>query len=298
MSSSPAWSGLLNVAKPAGWTSRDVVNRVQRLVKPAKVGHAGTLDPLATGVLVVCVGSATRLISFVQAAPKRYRGRFRLGLSSDTEDITGQLTVRSGAERIRRTDLETLLPALTGTILQRPPAYSALHVAGERAYDLARAGKVVELAPRPVRIDRLVLSDFSPPDFELEITCGSGTYVRSLGRDLGERLGCGAVMTALVREAVGPFELASAIAAETLDRDVIERSLAPCRTAVAHLPAVTIPDDAIQALRQGKPLAVCPPVGPADCRQVAVLSESGDLLGIAEQLPGSDRLQPRIVFAG
>ncbi|WLD12235.1 tRNA pseudouridine(55) synthase TruB [Planctellipticum variicoloris] len=294
----PPLSGLLNVHKPEGWTSRDVVNRVQRLVRPAKVGHAGTLDPLATGVLVVCIGSATRLISFVQDSPKRYRGRFRLGLSSDTEDITGNVTVRGDAGPIRRADLESLLPEFTGEILQRPPAYSALHVAGQRAYDLARAGQAVDLAPRPVRIDRLHLSDFALPDFELEITCGSGTYVRSLGRDLGERLGCGAVMTALVREAVGAFELSSAIAADPLDLDAIKAALAPCRAAVAHLPSVTIPADALLALRQGKPLAAAPPERSEIGRQVAILSEAGDLLGIAERLPDPDRLQPRIVLAG
>lgn len=294
----PVLSGLLNVHKPEGWTSRDVVNRVQRLVRPAKVGHAGTLDPLATGVLVVCIGSATRLISFVQDSAKRYRGRFRLGLASDTEDITGNVVIRSGAEAIQRTDIESLLPEFTGEILQRPPAFSALHVAGQRAYDLARAGQAVDLAPRPVRIDRLRLSDFAPPDFELEITCGSGTYVRSLGRDIGERLGCGAVMTALVREAVGAFELGSAIAADPLDLDAIKAALAPCRAAVLHLPSVTIPGSAILALRQGKPLAAAPPERSEIGRQVAILSEAGDLLGIAERLPDPDRLQPRIVLAG
>lgn len=294
----PVLSGLLNVHKPEGWTSRDVVNRVQRLVRPAKVGHAGTLDPLATGVLVVCIGSATRLISFVQDSAKRYRGRFRLGLASDTEDITGNVIVRSGAESIQRTDIEALLPEFTGVIQQRPPAFSALHVAGQRAYDLARAGQAVDLAPRPVRIDRIHLSAFAPPDFELEIACGSGTYVRSLGRDIGERLGCGAVMTALVREAVGAFELGSAIEADPLDRETIEAALAPCRTAIAHLPSVTIPNEAIHALRQGKPLAAPAPEGSAVGQQIAVLSESGDLLGIAEHLPNSGRLQPRIVLAG
>lgn len=294
----PVLSGLLNVHKPEGWTSRDVVNRVQCLVRPAKVGHAGTLDPLATGVLVVCIGSATRLISFVQDSAKRYRGRFRLGLASDSEDITGNVVIRSGAEAIQRTDIESLLPEFTGEILQRPPAFSALHVAGQRAYDLARAGQAVDLAPRPVRIDRLRLSDFAPPDFELEITCGSGTYVRSLGRDIGERLGCGAVMTALVREAVGAFELGSAIAADPLDLDAIKAELAPCRAAVLHLPSVTIPGSAILALRQGKPLAAAPPERSEIGRQVAILSEAGDLLGIAERLPDPDRLQPRIVLAG
>lgn len=148
----PVLSGLLNVHKPEGWTSRDVVNRVQRLVRPAKVGHAGTLDPLATGVLVVCVGSATRLISFVQDSAKRYRGRFRLGLVSDTEDITGNVTVRGDAGPIRQADLESLLPEFTGIIQQRPPAFSALHVAGQRAYDLAQAGQAVDLAPHPFEL--------------------------------------------------------------------------------------------------------------------------------------------------
>ena len=288
--------GLLNIHKPEGWTSREVVNHVQKLVRPAKAGHAGTLDPLATGVLVVCVGPATRLINFVQASTKRYRGRFRLGLTSDTEDISGALTELPGAELVTRDSIESLLPGLTGQILQRPPAFSALHVDGQRAYELARKGKTVELDPRPVRIDRLILTEFSPPDFVLEITCGAGTYVRSVGRDLGAQLGCGAVMTALVREAVGSFAVSTAINPEHLDRDQLIANLIPARQAVDHLPTTTISDDEIVALRQGKSLSGQHiPTGPAGT-MLALLNATGELVAVAE-LTAEGRCQPRIVLA-
>ena len=197
--------GVLNLDKPMGLTSRDVVNRVVRLVRPAKVGHAGTLDPLATGVLVVCVGHATRLISLAQEGRKRYLARFVLGQSSDTDDITGQVTQGGDWTGVKLGDLEGLLPQFVGRIQQVPPQFSAIHVQGERAYDLARRGEVVELQPRPVDVFAIRIVSFQAPALELDIECGSGTYIRSLARDLGARLGCGALMTDLRRLGVGPF---------------------------------------------------------------------------------------------
>ena len=182
------YCGVLNVDKPVGVTSRDVVNQVVRLVRPAKVGHAGTLDPLATGVLVVCVGHATRLINLVQEGRKRYRGRFRLGQTSDTDDVTGNVQPAGDWSGITKTQLEAELVEFIGQIQQVPPQFSAVHVQGQRAYDLARRGVAVELTARPVEVFSLQLTAFEPPDFELDVVCGSGTYIRSIGRDLGTRL--------------------------------------------------------------------------------------------------------------
>ena len=182
-----SWCGLLNVHKPAALTSRQVVDHIQRLVHPAKVGHAGTLDPLATGVLLVCVGPATRLISRVQEGRKRYVGRFRLGQRSDTEDIDGEVVAGGDWSGVTRLQLEQLLPEFVGSILQTPPQISALKVGGQRAYKLARRGHVVDLKPRPVDVFSLELTEFEPPEFELRVELDRGrTFARSaatLARD-------------------------------------------------------------------------------------------------------------------
>jgi tRNA pseudouridine55 synthase len=233
--------GVLNVHKPAGMTSRDVVNRIARLVKPAKAGHAGTLDPLATGVLVVGIGAATRLVEYVQQMPKRYRGTFLLGRESTTEDVEGTLTEFADERQPTREELESAARTFVGTILQRPPQFSALKVAGRRAYDLARRGEQVDLEPREIVIHRLELGRYAYPEFELEIECGSGTYVRSLGRDLAEALECHAVMSKLERTAIGHFQIDSAISLDRLDsRAAIERALLPTGEAVRNLPLTTL----------------------------------------------------------
>lgn len=199
--------GLLNINKPKGLSSRGAVNRVSRCAKRIKIGHCGTLDPLATGVLVVAIGPATRLVSYVQQTEKTYVGSFRLGCHSPTEDIESDVTEIENAPIVSAQQLSDCLLRFQGRIEQVPPRYSALKVKGKRAYELARKGVDVELAARPVTIHGLQLIDFDYPDFQLEIRCGAGTYIRSLGRDIGAALGSGAVMTGLVRTAIGGFRV-------------------------------------------------------------------------------------------
>lgn len=244
--------GVLNLNKPSGMTSRRVVDIVQRLVRPAKAGHAGTLDPLASGVLVVCVGPATRLIEFVQRLPKRYTGAFLLGRESNTEDIQGAVRELPHAPQPTVEQLGDAAMHLTGEILQRPPAFSALKVQGRRAYDLARAGQDVELAPRPVTIHRLEIARYEYPELVLEIECSSGTYVRSLGRDLAEKLGTAAVMSALVRTAIGRFQLADAVAPEMLTESVLRQHLLPIERAVEVLPKITLTATEAERIRLGQ----------------------------------------------
>jgi tRNA pseudouridine55 synthase len=232
--------GLLNINKPRGVTSRWVVDQVQRLVKPAKAGHAGTLDPLATGVLVVCIGQASRLVDYVQQMPKRYRAEFLLGRTSATEDIEGEVAELADPPVPTRLEIETAAGGFSGEIMQRPPAFSALKVAGKRAYALARRGQEVELAPRPVTIHRLEIVQYEYPRAVLDIECSSGTYVRSLGRDLAESQGTGAVMSALERTAIGGFRVEDAIDVTTLNRDNFVDHLLPPRMAVAHLDTITL----------------------------------------------------------
>ena len=219
--------GVLNLDKPTGVTSREVVDRVARPLRGVKVGHAGTLDPLASGVLVVCVGAATRLIEFVQRMPKTYRTVVRLGATSDTLDADGHVVAVASPRVPKESEVLAALAGQVGTIEQRPPAFSALKVAGRRAYDLARAGLEVELAPRPVTIDRIDLLGYAWPRLELKIACGGGTFIRSIARDVGEALGCGGLVEVLVRTRIGPFTQAEAIDPMSLTAESIPGLLRP-----------------------------------------------------------------------
>ena len=247
------WFGFLNVDKPAGISSRDAVNRVQRFVRPAKVGHCGTLDPLATGVLVIGLGPATRLTPFVQDLPKTYIGQFRLGISSPTDDLEGTLT-EVAAPIVEAQQLQAELPRFTGTIEQTPPEFSAVKIAGKRAYELARKGKDVQLKPRQVTIWELELTEFEYPDFTLRIHCGSGTYIRSLGRDLGRAVGSAAVMTSLRRTAIGDFEIESAIGVDSLTSEQIAEALLPAQTGLPCLPRRVLDAEQLKVLEFGSTL--------------------------------------------
>ncbi|RPI76843.1 MAG: tRNA pseudouridine(55) synthase TruB, partial [Planctomycetaceae bacterium] len=178
-------AGVLCLDKPKGVSSRDVVNIVAGLARHNRVGHAGTLDPLATGVLVLCLGWATRLVPLLHLQPKRYRAVFRLGATSDTDDVTGTVIESPGSRVPELREIEDLLPRYTGSILQVPPTFSAIHTDGERAYAKARRGEATELAPRPVEVHALRLAAYDYPVLELDVECGSGTYIRAIGRDLG-----------------------------------------------------------------------------------------------------------------
>ena len=203
--------GFVTLNKPPGISSRKAIDTVKWLVKPAKVGHTGTLDPLASGVLVVCLGPATRLASFVQELPKTYIGEFRLGVTSASDDVETEMQEIPAVESVDAEQLTAALPEFLGEISQIPPAFSAIKLQGQRAYQLARQGVDLDIQPRVVHIHSLQLVDFDYPKFKLKIECGSGTYVRSLGRDIGMRLNSGAVMTSLVRTAVGQFDLEDSV---------------------------------------------------------------------------------------
>jgi tRNA pseudouridine55 synthase len=271
-------SGLLNLNKPAGPTSRQVVDVVQRLARPAKAGHAGTLDPLASGVLVVGVGAGTRLVDYVQRMPKRYTGTFLLGRRSPTEDIQGEVTLLEGVPRPAAEQIRAAAGALVGQIQQRPPAYSALKLAGRRAYDLARQGHEVELAARPVTVYAIEVSRYEYPELVLEVECSRGTYVRSLGRDLARSLGTEAVMSALVRRAVGPFRLEDAADPGLLTRENLAGHLLPMLRAVETLPRVVLSADQIGRVRNGLAVAREPPA--PDAGDIAAVDAQGRLVAI------------------
>jgi tRNA pseudouridine55 synthase len=283
--------GLLNLHKPSGCTSRDVVNRVQKLVRPQKVGHAGTLDPLASGVLIVAIGGATRLIEYVQQQPKSYRATFLLGRHSDTEDVEGNVVELDGSPTPSQSEVDEVLPGFLGDIQQMPPAYSALKVGGQRAYALARCGQEVKLEARPVTIHALRLVAYDYPSLQLEIACSSGTYVRSLGRDLARALGTEAVMSALVRTAIGPFQLADAVAADDLTVESLAKRLLPASAAVQQLPRLELTHGEVTELLFGRPLRRA---GVPSASEFAAFDQAGELVAILQSQ--GDKLAPSRVF--
>ncbi len=282
--------GILNINKPPTWTSRDAVNRVQRHVRPAKVGHAGTLDPLATGVLVVCIGPATRLIEYIQQMPKEYRAAFLLGRKSASDDIETEVTKIADAPIPSLSEIEAALPQFLGRIDQIPPAYSAVKIAGQRAYALARQGKDVTITPRPVEIYDIRILAYEYPQLELLIHCGSGTYIRSLGRELAECLGTGAVMSELIRTRIGSFRVEHAISPVDLTIERIEEQLQPPHSAVSHLPVMQLSAELVRELSFGRTVAG------SESQECAAFDEQGNLIAILkEKSPGL--LKPHINFA-
>ena len=269
--------GTLNVNKPRSVTSRDAVNHVQRIAGGAKVGHAGTLDPLASGVLVLCIGAATRLIEYVQRMPKRYRATFLLGKESDTEDVDGQICSLEDPPRPTRAEIDDLLPQFVGTIRQRPPAYSALKLRGRRACDLARQGLPVELEPREVTIYQLGILEYEYPTLTLEMECGSGTYVRSLGRDIAGELGTAAVMSALVRTAIGTFKIEHACLLDQLTSSSLSSHLLPAAHAVSMLPQIDLTESEADRISRGQSIDK-----PADvsAEYVAAMDSAGQVRAV------------------
>jgi tRNA pseudouridine55 synthase len=252
-------SGIFNIDKPAGCTSFEVVSLVRRLSGVRRVGHAGTLDPSATGVLVVCLGQATRLTEYMMEATKVYRAEVRLGITTDTLDATGRVLSQADPSSISSQQVEEALSAFVGEIDQVPPMFSALKYGGEPLYRYARAQRQVERRARRVTIHRLQLVAFQPPLATVEVECGKGTYVRALAHDLGQQLGCGAHLAALARLRVGPFTLDDACSLPELEAAFEEgrwqRLLHSADAALPSWPAVTLSEAQERAARFGQCLA-------------------------------------------
>jgi len=283
--------GVLVVAKPVGPTSHDVVGLIRRLAATKRVGHGGTLDPFAAGVLPVFLGKATRLVEYHLGDRKRYRATVCFGAASTTDDLEGALTPATG-QAPSRTIVEAALAGFLGPIEQRPPAYSAIKVAGRRAYAIARAGESVELAPRSVTIHALELVDWDEatdgePIAIVDVECSAGTYVRSLARDLGAAIGSAAYLGALTRTASGPFELGVAIALDDIrtaaaDGPAAIAALLLPIDAGLDLPTVSVPDAVLVAIGRGKPIRVPAGTGSLDPETpIRLVDERGRLVAIA-----------------
>ena len=248
-------NGWIILDKPVGMTSTHAVSRLKRIFNAKKAGHAGTLDPLASGLLPIAFGEATKTVPFVQDGEKAYRFTVRWGVETDSDDADGQVT-RTSEARPQRADIIAALPGFTGAIMQTPPVYSAIKINGERAYDLARDGASVELAPRPVTINSLDLVSATTDEAVLEARCSKGTYVRAIARDLGRHLGCLGHVTALRRTRVGPFTEADAIPLANLEDNAINApaQMLNVETGLAEVPCVIVDRDGASRLRRGQPL--------------------------------------------
>ncbi len=292
MSPSPA-DGVLPVDKPVGPTSHDIVDAARRALGTRRVGHTGTLDPFASGLLLLCVERATRLAEYLSGLPKTYIATVRLGTTTDTDDRTGEtMSTSEGWRELDGRSVEQALAGFVGPLRQVPPAYSAKKVGGERMYRRARRGERVELAPVAVQIHRIEVLGLDLPDVEFEVECSSGTYVRALARDLGEALGTGAHLTALRRTRIGPHDVAGAVPADALGSAVtVGRAWLSPAVALAHLPAAEVDAGAAAEIVHGA--AVDAPEGTPASGIVAV-THAGSLLAVAEAAGGL--LHPRKVF--
>ncbi len=255
--SSKSLLGFLNIHKPLHMTSHDVMSRIRRLCQRAfntkKVGHAGTLDPLASGVLVVCLGKATRLSDYVMQNTKCYRATVQLGITTETDDAEGEVISQEDASHITQSDIEAVIPQFLGTIEQIPPMYSAIKKDGKKLYELARAGQTIEREARTIQINSIDIVDFKPSVVRLDVVCGSGTYIRSLARDIGEALVVGAHLGGLVRTASGNFTIDYAVHLDDLLCDENwHHHIIPPKTALQDYPSIQLTPHEVQELRYGR----------------------------------------------
>jgi tRNA pseudouridine55 synthase len=275
--------GLLLVDKPGGMTSHDVVDVVRRRLGTRKVGHAGTLDPMATGLLVLGVGRATRLLRFLGTLPKTYEGTARLGVETTTLDADGEVT----AERevtATEAEIRAAMASLVGDSMQSPPAYSAVKVGGRKLYEAARRGEILEAAPRPIRVDSFEFIASRGSEVDFRVTCSGGTYVRVLLADVGTSVGCGAHLTRLRRTAIGALEATEAVAPDLADSPL------PMERAVAHLPRMDLSEDEAIAASHGRILGPAGVAGP-----YGVFAPDGAFIGVYED--EGTKARPQVILA-
>jgi tRNA pseudouridine55 synthase len=288
--------------KPIGMSSREAVDRALGwFPRGTRGGHAGTLDPAATGVLVLCLGAATRLTEYVQRMKKTYLAVLRLGARSDTDDAEGTITMDTNTEPPTAESVSDRLQEFIGEIDQVPPAFSAAKVSGRRAYDLARRGHEVTLSPKRVRVFQIRVLGYHYPRLEVEVLCGKGTYIRSLARDLGQSLGCGALLESLRRTRIGVFDGSEAVPLDA-SPDVARSRILPLSTAVAELPSVSADTDTLARLRQGQAVPLTSvsdrPTEESSTRDVAVFDRSNALCAVASIDESGLMLRPKKVFTG
>ena len=274
-------NGIIIIDKPQEWTSNDVVSRLRRVFNTRRIGHGGTLDPMATGVLPVFVGRATRGVEFFEHAEKTYETVLRFGITTDTEDTTGKILTQQEVH-LTREDVEAVLPKFRGDILQVPPMYSALKVNGQKLYDLARKGREVERQPRPITIHELTLLDFEGNEAKLRVRCSKGTYIRTLCKDIGEALGCGGCMAELRRVQAGEYTLEGSVPLYDLLKiseagEDVEHLLRPVDSMFASTPKLTLNQKQSRLVRNGNGF-----VSDAEPGKYRVYSPEGEFLALCK----------------
>ena len=299
--------GILSINKSGGDTSFGVVAAVRRLCREKRVGHAGTLDPLATGVLPVCLGKATRIVEYLMEHPKKYRAEIRFGMISDSGDADGTLSSGGDVSALDEPAIASALELFKGEIKQVPPMFSALKHNGRPLYELAREGITVERAERKIRIYAADLISWKTPVATIEVTCSRGTYIRTLAQDLGSALSCGAYLSGLGRTNYGPFDISNSITLTQLDEAVARGDwhylLHPIDSVLSHLPSIVVPEDVAQFVRHGRPFAadeltrdlaaVVKMQGQARCRAYTL---DGGFAGVLRFNSEKDEWQPEKVF--
>ena len=285
-----ALDGVLPVDKPAGPTSHDIVARARRALRTRRIGHTGTLDPFATGLLLLCINRATRIAEYLTGFDKRYSARIRLGVSTDTHDDTGAVVASTDISDITCDAVSAALQAQRGRIMQVPPQYSAKKSGGERAYDIARAGGAVTLAPVEVDIYELRVTSCELPFVDIDVVCSSGTYIRAIARDLGDALGVGAHLVALRRTAIGEIPIAGALSLERLDdAAAVHNALISPLDALGSLPRVDVSDSDVVHLRHGRRVETA-----SDVAGTVAIAAHGELIAIGDAHAGV--IRPRKVF--
>jgi tRNA pseudouridine55 synthase len=289
--------GLIIVDKPVGPTSHNVVSLVRKGTKIRKVGHAGTLDPRASGVLVLCLGAATRLSEYLSTSTKTYEAVVRFGSATRTYDAEGEITRQTGVSpRLR--EIEAVLPSFLGEIDQVPPPFSAIKIRGKKAYEMARNGHEPDLSPRKVTIHRLEVLAYDAPDLALRVECSAGTYIRSLAHDLGVRLASGAHLAGLRRSKAGPFNLEDAIPLPKLEVAFLtgkwEQYVRPAADALPEFPSIPVGAEGQERLRFGHRI----PAEPGSQGMAKAVNQEGELIAILEAVEGGAEWHPRKVFLG
>jgi tRNA pseudouridine55 synthase len=292
--------GILNINKATGMTSHDVVAKIRKLLHQKRVGHAGTLDPAASGVLPICLGQATRVAEYLSESGKAYQAEVILGIATDTYDSEGTIIRSSNVVDLDLADIKQMLQQFLGPQMQIPPPYSAIKIQGQPAYKRARAGEFLTLQPRPVTIYQLEILQWLPPRLTLAIECSKGTYIRSLAHDLGEQLGCGAHLSTLQRARSGPFSLSDSITLEQLEQAIaegtVQQYLYPAGTALQQYPALILDEATIQHALHGNAFKYTAQPGHAPTDLARVYDTAGHFLAIAAWDPERGIWQPKKVF--
>lgn len=298
--------GLLVVNKPAGWTSHDVVAKIRRMLGGVKAGHTGTLDPMATGVLPVCVGRATRVAEYLSGADKRYRAVLKLGASTDTDDASGAVIAVRETSALTREEIVGAIEAMTGPAMQTPPMYSAVKIGGERLYRAARRGETVERPSRPIEIFRISVSKVEGDLAAFEADCSKGTYIRALCRDIGERLGVGAHLVQLERTRSGPFGIEEAVTIDRIEEAVktgkIGDIMIPTTRALPQIPWISVGPEGLRRVSHGASLRHDDAVGRGGDAEpgglVMILGPDGGLAALARLQPGNIFKMEKVLING